>query len=333
MKVFNIKFIGIITISLFFLCQTSFSQSPDWMSEGAIYQLKEMNLTYNNPNNFDEVIENEFFENNPALKDELWVGSNQLRSKDNRFIVFSKFNRNTMKNGNLLRIQRSIYHMDPKRRKIYLSDKIYTMYMDATTLASEEVAANWEDYINHYSKEETVNKFNAEKAVSYSIKLQPKDYYKGKYNNLWVLFLQKKYKGLKTFKAYKEFEEKRVNNFKKAELDKIKKLKEFKEKEVKELEEGLKEKGLKEKELREEELREEFKILRSLMAIKELRNERLKELEELREEELNEVEANKFVAFRERRGFVRVYCFYKDMSKRKLAKYKAEIEGIYRYED
>ena len=222
-KTLNIKNIIFITTSLFFLCQSSFSQSSDWMSEYETDALEVWNITYNKPINFTEVIGgNDCFENNSKLKALLVCGGNQLLSKNNRVVVFNMVGSIFTKkpeNGQIIKLYSS--------KSLYKGEKFYISYVknDINQSLGKEAALNWEDHVNYYSKKETLNKFNAEMAISYSINLQPKDYYKGKYNNLWVLLLRKGGR------------------------------------------------------------------------------------------------------------FVRMYCFYKDMSKRKLAKYKTEIEGIFRYND
>ena len=224
-KVFNKKHIILIAINLFFLCQESFSQSPNWMSELEINLLEGGYADYTKPVCFEEVINGtDCFENNPKLKKILTCGGNQLRSKDNRFVVFNMigtiYTRNPQKDQ-IIRI------LPPEGKSTYRVNTFYIYYIknDISQSLGKEAALNWEDHVNYYSKKETLNKFNAEMAISYSINLQPKDYYKEKYNNLWVLLIRKG------------------------------------------------------------------------------------------------------------GGFIRMYCFYEDMSKRKLAKYKAKIESVFRYKD
>lgn len=221
---FNIKFISLITISLFFLSQKTFSQSPDWMSQREIDLLKGLKISYNKPNDFDEVIGNDCFENKPTLKKILNCGGNQLRSKDNRFVVFNKIvTLHTGSNNTEL-----IDVFPAKGKSPYTWETFYMSYVknDIRHSIGEDGVLNWKDHVNYYSINETVSKFNADTALSYSVHLEAKNYYKGKYNNLWVLVIKKK-----------------------------------------------------------------------------------------------------------GRGFVRMYCFYEDMSKIKLAKYKTKVEGIFRYKD
>lgn len=280
-KIFNKKHINLFAISLFFLCQTSFSQSPDWMSEYEIKALEEMNLIYTKSNKFDEITGHKPFKNNQTW---LEYEYNQLQSTDNRFIAFININgiSRIHKKIGLLSIS-NLGILSPKEKEHYKSGEIYIDFMKRGILnyKGEEEAANWEKHINFYSKKETENKFNADKAISYSIKLQPKDYHQGKYNNLWVLYLQKKYKRFKTPKEFKEY----------------KKLK--------------------------------FKEIDSIWTLEEKETIAYKDFIESWEKALS----GSGELFIHPTGFVMIYCFYEDMPKRKLAKYKAKVEDIFRYND
>ena len=87
LNVFNLKFKCLIAVSLFFLSQKAFSQSPGWMSEYEVKELEKMNLTYKKPKKFDEILGHKPYKND-QLQTWLEYEYNKLQSKDNRFIAF-----------------------------------------------------------------------------------------------------------------------------------------------------------------------------------------------------------------------------------------------------
>lgn len=241
----TIKLLSFITISFLFLSQNTFSQSVAWMPKWDIDFLKDAHITYTQPNGFDEVIQGgDCFENNPKLKKILRCGGNQLRSKDSCFVIFNmlgttytRFPENDQIGEVLPGKGKTPY--TPETNYIFyirndirqsLGDKefIWEHPINWEKYVKWENELQWEKYVQFYSKKEAKRKFNATIALSYSIHLESKDYYKGKYNNLFVLLIQKKDKPW---------------------------------------------------------------------------------------------------------DFLRMYCFYKDMPQNKLAQYKAQVEGIFRYKD
>lgn len=220
-KGFDIKFLSLITIGVFFLSQSIFSQSREWMSEYEINMLKNSRLIYNKPNNFKEVIGgNDCFENNPTLKKILICGGNKLQSNDSSFVVFNTIGTvYTRKPQN----DQVIQVLPPKEKTPYTPNTHYIAYIknDISQSLGKEAALNWQDHVRYYSKEETLKKFNADTAISYSINLKSQDYYQGKYNNLWVLMIQKKDKGfLRMYCFYENISKKKLAKYK-AEIEKV----------------------------------------------------------------------------------------------------------------
>ena len=63
----------------------------------------------------------------------------------------------------------------------------------------DTAAQNWKSYVTYYSSTEVRHKFNADTAISFSIKLNPGEYHLGKYNHLDALFLQRSGRGFVNF--------------------------------------------------------------------------------------------------------------------------------------
>jgi len=214
-KAFNVKFVCLITISLFFLSQNVLSQSQEWMSEYEINMLKHSKITYNKPDNFREVIDgNDCFENNPLLKKILICGGNKLQSNDSSFVVFSTIGTvYTRKPQN----DQIIEVLPPKEKTPYTPNTHYIAYIknDISQSLGKDAELNWQDHVRYYSKEETFKKFNADTVISYSINLKSQDYYQGKYNNLWVLMIQKKDKEfIRMYCFYENISKKKLAKYK-----------------------------------------------------------------------------------------------------------------------
>ena len=209
----SLKFISLIAISLFFLPQKISSQPKGWISEIEMASLD--NLSYNKPVGFEEVMGDDCFENNPKLKEIIHCGGNQLLADDESSIIFIMFN--------------SVYTIQPenepliippaptKNRKSEFTPETYFMFFvkqDLIQALTKEDASQWRDHLKYYSKKYTTNQFNADLAFSYEIPLESKDYYKGKYNNLRVLFLAKDGGFLRMYCFYKDMPREELVDFK-----------------------------------------------------------------------------------------------------------------------
>lgn len=149
--------------------------------------LKELKLKYSKPDGFNEVHKSECFDDNIKLKSMLYCISNQLVSEDEEFVAFFPLHRpyaksdsisiNKMFSGSL----RSLNGMHLNELKHHIG-KAY----DA------EAAKHWKDYVTYYSSAEAKTKFNADTAISYTIRLDSNTFYRGKYSHVAALLLQKK---------------------------------------------------------------------------------------------------------------------------------------------
>jgi hypothetical protein len=171
------------------------------------------NLSYNKPCGFEEVMEDDCFEDKPKLKKILNCGGNQLLAYDGSFVIFNMFHSTyTRQSEN----DQMIIVGPPRHKSEFTPERYYMFYVkhDLIQALSKEDAPQWKDHLLYYSEEETTNKFNADIAFSYTIPLEPEDYYKEEYNNLWVLFLTKYGGFLRMYCFYKDMPKKKSAEYK-----------------------------------------------------------------------------------------------------------------------
>ncbi|WP_316793713.1 hypothetical protein [Pedobacter frigoris] len=184
-----------------------------WMGHYYRDILKSMGLIYRTTDTFEEVKGSECFNDNPKLKEILTCVSHHLYSKDKEFVVFipiyKPFSRQDsiemkqmMPGGNFDHIDKQ--HTNSIRRDIGSS-------------LGKDASLNWKQYVTYYSAKEAKTKFNADSAVFVPIKLDPQDYYKGKYNHMEALYLQKKGRGFVNFYCfYTDKAKKKLPQYRKA---------------------------------------------------------------------------------------------------------------------
>jgi len=206
----------IVFCVLLFPCQQSFSQSSDWMLPGDIKQLKTMGVVYRKPIGFKEVSGIISLEDNTKFRNIICFGRNQLYSKNNKFIAFNMIDSKIYgKDTTEYSILVSPGKQSANYKELYLRcieldierllEKKETGYKVSETNGATKVfqkkidtsnaPLNWKEHVNFYPTEEAMAKFKADVAISYSINLEPEDYYQNRYSNLWVLVLQKKDRG------------------------------------------------------------------------------------------------------------------------------------------
>jgi hypothetical protein len=157
--------------------------------EGYISAFSVMRLSYKKPPEFNKNKDySECFDDYPKLKRILSCKSNQLVSSDEQCIVFI----------HLIPPYKNvkISHLTQIRAKIiYSLGYDYTYFLNyGYTYRRNRV--NWQQYLNYYPQEKAKSIFNADTVVRYSMNLEPEDYYKGKYEYLESLVIQKENKGL-----------------------------------------------------------------------------------------------------------------------------------------
>ena len=189
----------VFLVVFYFTLTACFGQSSlSWMDKYYVNTLKTMKIDYNRPSGFDEISGKECFDSIPALKDLISCVSNQLHSNDGQFIAFIP-----------------VYHPLTKKDSIDISrmfpdsvfpgvNRIHEPLAEAGIKLSlgEAAAKNWRRYVNYYPQKDAVSKFNADTALSYSIKLDSQEYYKNKFNHLKVLILQKRDRGYINFYCF-----------------------------------------------------------------------------------------------------------------------------------
>ena len=202
------------TIILCCICQITFSQSPKWMSEMEVDVLRDWKIIYKKPNKFNQVVGNDCFNNNPKLKSMMKCGGNQLHSRNGDFIVFNMIGTVFTRDVD---DEPLIVVLPGIGKPPYTLEGQFISYIknDIVQLFGEKAASNWKNHVNYSSNEKTVNKFNSDVVISYSINLEPKDYYKGVYNNLWVLVIRKKNRGyVRMYFLYKDISNRKLAKYK-----------------------------------------------------------------------------------------------------------------------
>lgn len=197
---------------MFFPLQKTFSQTTPWMSEMEIDVLRDSEITFNRPSRFYEVMGNDCFDDNPMLKEMLICAGNELRSKDDRFLVFNKISTiytRLPQNDQILTI------LHPNSPYTYKTEYIYYIKNDLEQTLGPEAAQNWKEHVDFYPEGEAKDKFNADIALSYSLKLDPKDAYQGEYDNLWVLTLVSEHGFfLRMYCFYKDLPKRKLKRYK-----------------------------------------------------------------------------------------------------------------------
>jgi hypothetical protein len=169
-----------------------------WMDRHDYLVLKHMKVIYTRPADFKEVSGSECFETYPKLKKLITCAGNQLHSNDEQFIAFIPIYKPFTKEDSI----------DMKRyfpnMPFDVIDKQYIIQIknNITTSLGKEKGENWRKHVKFYSAGEAKRLCNADTIIRYSVKLQPQDYYKGKYKYLDVLFLQKKGRGFVNFYCF-----------------------------------------------------------------------------------------------------------------------------------
>ena len=187
-----------ILAGLLWLPIAGLGQSEEWMPQYHIDILKSMKLTYKKPDGFTEVPGTECFKFIPKLKLILTCAGNQLHSEDGQFIAFIPIYRILTKQDSIdikRMFPNGIFEGVDRRHASQIRGNIrYSL--------GDTAAQNWKSYVTYYSSTDARYKFNADTAISFSIKLNPGEYYLGKYNHLDALFLQREGKGFINFYCF-----------------------------------------------------------------------------------------------------------------------------------
>lgn len=225
-------FQNFLIFAFVFCTSTIFSQSKDWVLEADIKELYAKGISYNKPCKFSEVKGVEYFENNRKLSKIIVYGRNQLHSKNKKFIVFNMIGQTVYdKKGdfyavmvgakpNYLSLIKNDIHISLGVKKN--TAKIPLNSKNTKTIETLKEFSNrndeqleWKEHVNFYTPEETKNIFNSDFAASYTINLEPEDYYKGEYNNLWVLVLQAEGGGwVRMYCFYKDMRKRKLSKYK-----------------------------------------------------------------------------------------------------------------------
>jgi len=160
------------------------------------------------------------FEDNPLLEALMQCGGNQLHAKDGSFIAFNRFGDQYYTNDTTLV---TIVPARGRQHPDYVPDPYHDLGMRHLRRARDEIklflpensSHTWKQYINYYPQEQAKNKINADTIISYSFRLEPKDYYKGKYKNIWIL-VRSGSSVISTYALYEDMSDEKLAKFKAA---------------------------------------------------------------------------------------------------------------------
>jgi hypothetical protein len=184
-----------IFINLFKTSIACYAQVPAFLVvQDPIDIIKSMNLEYKKPLGFDQVSSPECFKSYPNLERIITCAYNQLRSADQQFIVFTTLYRPLSEAD-------SVFISKISDRGIRSLDWMHDGNIKGNIEASlgKDAAEHWREYVNYYSPDSARRAFNADSAISYSIKLDSQDHYLSRYNHLDVLCIAKKRRGVVYF--------------------------------------------------------------------------------------------------------------------------------------
>ncbi len=174
------------------------TEDNGWLTRKDSAILKAMRLTYKKPQVFEEAIGTECFKDNPKLEEILTCENNQLHSRDGQFIAFIRIYKPFDKQDSI----------DMKKLfpggKYDIIDKMHInlIKQDLSTSLGKEAALNWKQNVKYYTTASAKEKFNADTAISVTIRLEPVDFYKGKYSKLEALYIQKRGRGFVNFYCF-----------------------------------------------------------------------------------------------------------------------------------
>jgi hypothetical protein len=173
----------------------SAQSNDDWMSPDYKDRLKTMKLNYRKPGILQEVKGHECFKEYPMLSQIITCAGNQLLSSDDQFLAFIPIYPIMTKEDSIFyqRLRPASKTFNPNRQHMYQMRNAIRMSL------GEETSKTWRDLVNYYPSGDAKLKFNADTAVSFSIKLDDKNIYKGICTHLDALYLQKKDRGFVNF--------------------------------------------------------------------------------------------------------------------------------------
>jgi hypothetical protein len=153
--------------------------------------LEVIRLEYNKPVGFNEIRMSECFKSYPKLNALITCAYSQFESKDKHFFLFTNMYKP-------LSPEDSIFISKISPNKIKTLDWMHEANIKGNIRESlgEDSAINWRSFVHYGTLENARKFFNADSLLSYTIKLDPKDAYQGKFNNLEVLCIAKKRRGV-----------------------------------------------------------------------------------------------------------------------------------------
>ncbi len=175
-----------------------------WMAKYFVDVLKSIKLDYKKPDGFKEVPGWDCFDSIPKLHLILSCANNQLYADDGHFMAFITINR-PFTPHEIIEWKKLFPNglFDNNKAHMYqIKGNIKYAYGD-------QAALEWRKYVTYYSTADAKNKFNADTAITFPLKLDSSDYYKGKYKYLNVLFLEKKDRSWVSFHCFSDDEGKK----------------------------------------------------------------------------------------------------------------------------
>lgn len=168
------------------------------MSKDNVAKLKTIKVIYKKPTNLTEVPGLECFKANAKLELIISCIVNQLHSKNADFITFLPYT-SFLTKADSTSLQQYFPNMFipilNNQHSFQIRAKILHSLGKDATVRSENANFNWKQYVHYYSRDEAIEKFNADTAITYLVKLNDNELYKEKYSYVKALLLHKRDRG------------------------------------------------------------------------------------------------------------------------------------------
>lgn len=187
----------LLTIMLFLIGQFAYSQTKiSWLVEDFQDILTKRDISIKLPDGFKNTESDtlDWLKDNPRLEKMFDMIYNKFISEDRECLISLPLFRLLAENeADSIQVKKSFpnlpftingWHVGHLAKYVFFGKDL------------DYKTANLNDHLTYYSKAEALSKFNADTAVVFTMVLKDVDAYKGKFNNVEVILLQKNGRGL-----------------------------------------------------------------------------------------------------------------------------------------
>ena len=200
--------LSLFTFIVSFDCHINAQEYPEWLSGSSAYWLETMNLEYRHPKGYISNGNNE--EINIRSKSGEWICTNYPTIyTDDKFFITYDIIPITTREDSALRAK-----MFPGTPDVIDKQHIYQLRSLLRSTIGEDASESWKNYVTYLPEEEAKRKFNADTVITYSVSFEKDYYFRDKYSNCKIYFIQRKGRGFvpifcffdeKAFKEQKKY--------------------------------------------------------------------------------------------------------------------------------